>query len=89
MDSGLFFAIAGAAVVLHICAFIGASCLEWMFNPHGWTRWLNSINGTGRLFTAQRREVRFLFSWMLIWTARLALLVAALAGIVGLFLHNL
>ena len=63
--------------------------MEWAFNPHGWTRGLNSINGTGKLFTAQRRDVRFLFSWVLIWLARIALLVVPAAVIAGLILHNL
>ena len=89
MDGGFFFEIAGVAVGLHIFAFMGASCLEWVFNPRGWTRGLNSINSTSKLFTAQRRDVQFLFSWVLIWIARLALLVAPLAGITGLVLHNL
>lgn len=89
MDSEFSFAVASVAFALHIIAGLGAACLEWAFNPHGWTRGLNSINGTGKLFTAQRRDVRFLFSWVLIWIARIALLVVPAAVIAGLILHNL
>lgn len=84
-----FFEIAWIAAVLHVFAAIGAMCLEWLFNPRGWTRGLNSFNATSKLFTGRRRDVRFMFSWVLIWIARLALLIAALTGIAGLVLRNL
>ncbi len=89
MDGGFFFAVAWVALVVHILAFMAAACLEWVSNPRGWTRGLNSINAIGKLFSARRQDVRFLFSWGLIWTARLALLTATAAVIAGLILHNL
>lgn len=88
MDGQPLFAVAWVAMAAHIFSFIGAALLEWAFNPRGWTRGLNNFNSTSKLFTARRREVRFFVSWVLIWTARLALLVAGTALIAGLILHN-
>lgn len=89
VDSEFFFAVAWVALVVHMLAFMGAACLEWVSNPRGWTRGLSSVNGLGKLFTARRRDVRLLFAWGLIWSARLTLPVALAAVIVGLTLHNL
>lgn len=89
MDGQPFFEVASAALVFHVFGFIGAGLLEWAFNPRGWTRGLNSINATGKLFTTQRREVRFFLSWVLIWIARFGLIVAAAALIAGITQHNL
>ena len=84
VDDEFFFAVAWVAVVVY-----GLACLEWVSNPRGWTRGLSSINAIGKLFNARRQDVRFFSSWLLIWTARLALLAAAAAVIAGLILHNL
>ena len=89
VDGEFFFTVAWVAVVVYVLAFTVAACLEWVSNPRGWTRGLNSINAIGKLFSARRQDVRFFASWLLIWTSRLALLAAAAGVIAGLILHNL
>lgn len=78
-----FFDIAGLAVVIHVITGMAATFIEMIFNAR-WTQGMNSINGMGRLFTAPRRDVRFLASWLLILVARAAVIVAAISVVFGL-----
>ena len=46
------------------------------------------LSATIRLFTVQRREVRFQVSWVLIWIARVAILIVPVALALGMLTYQ-
>ena len=83
-----FFNVAFFAVLVHIIGGIIATLTEAIFNSRGWTHGMTGGNATIRLFTAQRRQVRFLASWVLILVARAALAAAAISSLLGLLTRS-
>lgn len=79
-----FFSVTFVAVAIHVVTAIAATLTETVSNPKGWTQGLNSINGTVRLFTVRRRDVRFLASWAFILIARAAIAIAAISFLLAL-----
>lgn len=89
MDGFPFFPIAAVAVFIHVVTGFLAITVEAIWNGGGWMRsgW-SGLSGTIRLFTVQRREVRFQASWWLILLARATLIVIPVAVVFGLLTHQ-